>query len=820
MRKWIDAALILLVLVTLTGGVRAEYDCAPDDDSPAEESEKSTDDEAADADGVEQAQEPIHSTRTERVVVSASPEAATVLNAPTAVDVLAADDLSSRPGDQVADQLRRVPGINIVQLGARDVNVTSRTASSTLASSTLAVTDGRSLYRDAIGFTLWEFAPTDTDLVERIEVVRGPSSSRWGPNSSGGVVNVITKSPHDTPGGHLEFEAGTQDALRVAADQSFVSGNWATRVSTSFFEMDAFERPETVTNIYGDDFDPSLGLIDGAELLTGAEQPRIDVRSDRHGDKSRWILQGGWGGTEGRINSGLGPFQLNNGTTTSYVQARWRRGLYEVDVIADHFNGDAQNLINRFELIFEETNLAATFRGRLPLAGRGVLGYGAEVKHSAYELSLAPDADERNQASAWFEADLRLTDKLWLAASGRLDHIKETIGSEFSPRISLRVKPTNSQTLRFSWGTGFRAPTLLESSLDVVNVPILTVDWAELDEMELGFKFFEFIARGICSQTEDNCGAPEGELAGYPMTISAHGLLESAAMTTSSFELGYVAQLGRFSLSTALYTSTTEDYIQFLIEETYGYGADGLPGTADDVVLPTDPDEDGIDEAPPIDTCPGDINNFVPFDTLCLTQEVPYNQALAILLDGLIPATLGYSNAPFDVDDRGVEIGLTWDGPYGISTSLNYSWQDMPQTDGVDVSERIDVFLEESDSDTDIDGDGIVGDTAEIVNIPAEHRLSLSVQLNRPQWFAGVSADYVDETFWKDVLVPDFWGYVDDYTLVGLRVGRRFPKQGLKLTAQVTNLFDEEIQQHIYGNYIERRVTVGLGWNWGVAEAP
>ncbi len=48
----------------------------------------------------------------------------------------------------------------------------------------------------------------DTQLIERIEVVKGPNSTLWGVNAAGGVINVITRSPFGKKGGFLRLGAG------------------------------------------------------------------------------------------------------------------------------------------------------------------------------------------------------------------------------------------------------------------------------------------------------------------------------------------------------------------------------------------------------------------------------------------------------------------------------------------------------------------------------------------------------------------------------------------------------------------------------------
>src|SRR5262249_4390504 len=84
----------------------------------------------------------------ETVVVSASKTEHQLINAPATMSVISDKQLSVAPSNGYGDILRMLPGVNVAQLSARDVNVTSRASTSSLATSQLAVLDGRSLYQD------------------------------------------------------------------------------------------------------------------------------------------------------------------------------------------------------------------------------------------------------------------------------------------------------------------------------------------------------------------------------------------------------------------------------------------------------------------------------------------------------------------------------------------------------------------------------------------------------------------------------------------------------------------------------------------------
>jgi outer membrane receptor for ferrienterochelin and colicin len=131
----------------------------------------------------------------EQVVVTASRVEQQLVNAPATVSVVTADVIASTPATNYAELFRSVPGVNLSQTSARDFNITMRGAASTLATSTLALLDGRSLYLDFFGFVAWDLLPVNPNELKQIEVIRGPASAVWGANAMNGVVNFISKTP-------------------------------------------------------------------------------------------------------------------------------------------------------------------------------------------------------------------------------------------------------------------------------------------------------------------------------------------------------------------------------------------------------------------------------------------------------------------------------------------------------------------------------------------------------------------------------------------------------------------------------------------------
>ncbi len=136
----------------------------------------------------------------EEVVVTASKAESSLVNAPATMTVVSNETIEASPAQNYGDLLRSVPGLNVIQMSARDINITSRQGTSTLSNSQLALLDGRSIYLDFFGLILWDFVPSNPSDIKQIEVVRGPASAVWGANALTGVVNIITKTPREAAG--------------------------------------------------------------------------------------------------------------------------------------------------------------------------------------------------------------------------------------------------------------------------------------------------------------------------------------------------------------------------------------------------------------------------------------------------------------------------------------------------------------------------------------------------------------------------------------------------------------------------------------------
>ena len=77
-----------------------------------------------------------------------------------------------------------------------------------LTRAVLVLIDGRTVYTPLFAGTYWDVQDALLDDIDRIEVIRGPGGTIWGPNAVNGVINIITKSSKETKGALVSAGGG------------------------------------------------------------------------------------------------------------------------------------------------------------------------------------------------------------------------------------------------------------------------------------------------------------------------------------------------------------------------------------------------------------------------------------------------------------------------------------------------------------------------------------------------------------------------------------------------------------------------------------
>jgi iron complex outermembrane receptor protein len=468
----------------------------------------------------------------EVIVVTASRTEQRLQESPAAITVISAEELAEAPMDDFGDVLRNVPGVNVAQFSARDIQVTSRGATNSLAASQLVLVDGRSIYLDFFGFVIWEYMPVNANEIQQLEVVRGPGSAVWGANAMTGVINLITKSPRDMVGTTVTVGGGELSTLFGRFTHAGAGDKLGYKISGGWYEQDPYDRPS--------------GTIPGTSTPypdyqnEGTAQPKIDLRFDYDADESTtWRFSGGYAGTDGIIHSGIGPFDVDQGSALSYFQTGWSRGAKRAGLFVNVLDGEATNLLTfgptgePLLLGFKSETYNLDYSDTQVLQDRHILTYGANARHNSFDLTIAPEGDSRDEFGVFLQDEILLGDHVRWLVGARWDDI-DPIGSVVSPRTSVLLSPDSNHTFRLSFNRAFRAPSLIQNYLDVVIVNQVV--------LPTGPYIFPSVARGNADLQEEQLDA---------------------------IEVGWVGSFGSTTATLSIYRNETQDSQDFFTAGTY-----------------------------------------------------------------------------------------------------------------------------------------------------------------------------------------------------------------------------------------------------------
>jgi len=669
-------------------------------------------------------------TYEEQVVVTASRAEQQLVNAPAAVSLITTETIQNSPATNIGDLLRAVPGLNVTQASARDINMTARGATSTLATSQLALVDGRSVYLDFFGMVMWDLVPTNPNDIRQIEVIRGPASAVWGANAMSGVVNVITKTPRE-----LAAQGGTTLTIGAGAFNRSVSDNdadggslfyvngshaaavndrWSFKLSAGYFTQDPLPRPTgTIPNGLGTPYPPYVN--------EGTSQPKVDARVDYDiAGGGTVTFSGGVAGTEGIIHSGIGPFDISSDSRLTYFTTRYQNGGRRVAFFTNLLNGDASNLLARgptglpLPLVFDTKTFDVEASDVRPVGTSHVLTFGGNFRRNAFDISIAPAGDDRSEGGGFVQDEIFLGDRVRWVVGGRLDKFSSIDDPVFSPRTTFMVKPDAAQTVRFSFNRAFRAPSF-------INNHIATTILNEVNLSRLSPALARFV---------------------FPIRAAGNPDLKQETMT--AYEVGYTGVIrNRATVSAAVYWNNTDDGIYFTPDVFYS--AVNPPPTW-----------------PPI----------IP--TLALTQLAQAGV--------LLPAHFTYLNLG-RIKDKGFELGVDAAVNQYVNVFSNYSFQAKPVAEDLPA-----------------------GTTINDINWPAKNRVNAGFNFSYSRFLGNLAASYTGEAYWQDVLDLRYAGTTDAYTLVNGGVGVRWAGQRVVTSIKFTNLANQEVLQHIFGDVLKRQV--------------
>ena len=151
----------------------------------------------------------------EPIVVTATRVDIPLDQSPASVSVIDSHELDEKQIERAADALREVPGLSVVQTGASG-QLTSVFTRGLRSEHTQVLLDGIPINQGLQG--AFDFADLTVDDIARIEIVRGPQSTLYGPRALAGAIQLFTKIGDGPPKFTLSAEGGSYGTFREAFD--------------------------------------------------------------------------------------------------------------------------------------------------------------------------------------------------------------------------------------------------------------------------------------------------------------------------------------------------------------------------------------------------------------------------------------------------------------------------------------------------------------------------------------------------------------------------------------------------------------------------
>jgi iron complex outermembrane receptor protein len=413
-------------------------------------------------------------------VYGASKRTQSLAEAPASVTVVTAEEIRRYGYRTLAEILRSAPGFYVnYDRTYHYVGTRGFRRPGDYDSRILLLIDGHRVNENVGDSPLFGVQfPLDIDLIEKVEIIRGPGSSLYGSNAVLAVINVVTKQGGSVQGLELSGKTGSFDTQtgRVTYGHRF-QNELDLLLSASAYDSEGpelyfqdFDSPETHNGLAANDDGQFDNLVaraswgDFSLLLT-------------HTGSEKGIPTGAWDTVFGDPRTRVWDDTTLVGLT--FDRALSERYAVRARVAYSHYNYDGQFVYDYAEEE-EEPDIVLNhdywkgrwWEGELQVTGSPIIGHtltaGTEARYNVRqdqanwdeEIHL-DDSRHSNNWGLYVQDEFKPLERLTFIGGVRYDDYS-TFGSATNPRLALIYDLLENTALKLLYGTAFRAPNAYE----------------------------------------------------------------------------------------------------------------------------------------------------------------------------------------------------------------------------------------------------------------------------------------------------------------------------------------------------------------------
>ena len=429
-------------------------------------------------------------TQLNAVVTTASRKPEKALDAPASLSVVTSETIERKPSISVADLVKGQPGIDVSNGGIAQSNIVARGFNNAFSGSLLILQDYRFAGVPSLRVNVPYLSLGQSEDIERVELLLGPASALYGPNSGAGVLHVITKSPFSSQGTTLSVQGGQQDIFRGAIRHAGTVGKrFGYKLSGEYMRGNDFQykdpgEPDSISR------PPSPGAASVRtrnqrdflfERLNG--EARMDIRPT---DNSELITTVSMTKVPSAIEltGANGASQIRNWSYQNFQQ-RFRVGRLFIQGFANVSNsGNSDKRDSRGTFLLRNgqpiVDKSRVYTGQIQhgfslAKGRTDFTYGVDYIHTNPQTGNTingnnEDVDNVNEYGAYVQGKTALNSRWDFLAALRVDKTTVIKGEFISPRAALTFKAAENQSVRFTFNRSFNTPANFSFFLDLPSV--------------------------------------------------------------------------------------------------------------------------------------------------------------------------------------------------------------------------------------------------------------------------------------------------------------------------------------------------------------